>query len=315
MITVAGEALMDVLVDSSGILTALPGGAPFNVARTIARLGGKCQFLGKLSDDGFGDQLRAALGHTGVTLAVPQTTSLPTTLALADVDHTGSADYRFYLDGTAAGNLLPGDVPSGILESSDALSLGGLGIVLEPIASTLLDLITPGPTELTVVLDPNCRPHAIGDVNGYRDSIGAFLRRVDIVKVSVDDLRLLLPSTGPDEAARCLLALGPTAVLVTDGPAPVRVLTSRTQRLVPVPEVVVVDTIGAGDAFVAGFLAWWPDHQLGRKDVGDIAALEEATAAAVRVATAACTVQGADLPVDLEWPVGHATAAVGPSRG
>jgi fructokinase len=315
MITVAGEALMDVLVDGSGALTALPGGAPFNVARTIARLGGKCQFLGKLSDDAFGDQLRASLDRAGVTLAVPETTSAPTTLALARLDETASADYRFYLDGTAAANLLPGDVPASVLGSSDTLALGGLGIVIEPMASSLLELVARARPELTVVLDPNCRRGAIGDLAGYRDSVTAFLRRVDIVKVSVDDLELLCPGVGPRDGARSLLAAGPSGVLVTDGPAPVAVLTAQAERRVPVPEVNVVDTIGAGDAFLAAFLAWWPGHSLSRKDATDINALEEAASAAVPVAVAACTVRGAELPERFEWTVGGAAAAVGPSRG
>lgn len=315
MITVAGEALMDVLVDSSGALTALPGGAPFNVARTIARLGGKCQFLGKLSDDAFGDQLRASLHQAGVTLAVPQTTSAPTTLALAKLDETGSADYRFYLDGTATASLVPDDIPAGVFEFSDTLALGGLGLVIEPIASSLLELVARAGPELTVVLDPNCRPAAIGDLAAYRQSVAAFLKRVDIVKVSVDDLALLSPGVEPRDAARSLLAAGPSAVLVTDGPAPVAVLAGRAELLVPVPEVDVVDTIGAGDAFLAAFLVWWPGHSLRRNDVTDIHALEEATSAAIRVAVAACTVRGADLPERVEWAMGGAATAVGPSPG
>jgi fructokinase len=165
-----------------------------------------------------------------------------------------------------------------------------------------------------VVLDPNARPGAIRDLTGYRESVTACLRRVDIVKVSVDDLTLMFPRTAPRDAARNLLALGPSAVLVTDGPAPVTVFAAQAERLVPVPRVDVVDTIGAGDAFVGAFLAWWPAHSLTRADVSDLNALEEATAAAVRVAVAACTVQGADLPNGLD-PIVRATAAVSQSPG
>jgi fructokinase len=70
---------MDIVVGASGSVTALPGGGPFNVARTIARLGGECQFVGRLSDDAFGEQLRASLAQDGVRIAVRQATSAPTT--------------------------------------------------------------------------------------------------------------------------------------------------------------------------------------------------------------------------------------------
>ena len=119
MITVAGEALMDVLVEPSGKVTALPGGAPFNVARTIARLGADCQFLGRLSDDGFGRRLRMSLEQEHVRLAVARATSAPTTLAIAELDDSGSADYRFYLDGTAAAQMEPSDIPPDVWQSSD----------------------------------------------------------------------------------------------------------------------------------------------------------------------------------------------------
>jgi fructokinase len=145
MITIAGEALMDVVTDASGSVTAFPGGAPFNVARTIAQMGGVCQFVGRFSDDDFGRQLRSALEREGVAIPVREATSAPTTLAIAQVDDTGSADYRFYLEGTAAAQLRPGDIPPDLLAGSNALALGGLGILIEPTASTLLGLIRQAP--------------------------------------------------------------------------------------------------------------------------------------------------------------------------
>ena len=81
MITVAGEALIDLVIDASGSVTAVPGGAGFNVARMIARLGGDCQYLGKLSDDGFGEQLRTSLVQDGVRIGAPDPTPAPTTRA------------------------------------------------------------------------------------------------------------------------------------------------------------------------------------------------------------------------------------------
>jgi fructokinase len=301
MITVAGEALMDLLVDPSGSVTAVPGGAPFNVARTTARLGGNCRFLGRLSSDGFGQQLRRLLNQQHVQLAVPDATPAPTTLAVAQLDASGSADYRFYLDGTSAGQLEPGDIPGEVVESGGAFALGGLGILIEPIASSLRWLLRQMPARAMVLLDPNCRPRAVRSPASYRDTVTAFLARADVVKVSVDDLRFLCPRAGARPAARGLLEHGPAAVLVTDGPAPVIVHTACAERSVPVPEVTIADTVGAGDAFVAGFLTWWSGNGLGRQELGDAGRLAQATAAAVEVAAAACTAQGASLPAGFRW--------------
>ncbi|HTT31763.1 MAG TPA: carbohydrate kinase [Solirubrobacteraceae bacterium] len=301
MITVAGEALIDLVIDASGSVAPLPGGAPFNVARTIARLGGECQYVGRLSDDGFGQDLRSALEDVGVRLAVPDPTPAPTTLAVARIDALGSAEYKFYLDGTSASQLTPADVPAEILDGSEALALGGLGLLVEPTASSLTALIRERPPGATILLDPNCRPAAVTAPAAYRELIDTFIRQVDIVKVSTDDLRLLRPGEAWLLAARGLLELGPAAVLVTDGASPATVLTQSGERSVPVPVVEVVDTIGAGDAFVAGFLTWWTAHALNQHEAADPDALVRATNAAVEVAAADCTVHGANLPADFRW--------------
>jgi fructokinase len=301
MITVAGEALIDLVIDASGSVTPLAGGAPFNVARTIARLGGNCQYVGRLSDDAFGAALRSSLEEAGVTIAIPDPTPAPTTLAVARIDASRSAEYKFYLDGTSASQLTPADVPPEVLDGSEAITLGGLGLLVEPTASTLTALIQQRPPGAMILLDPNCRPAAVADAAAYRELIDTFIRQVDIVKVSTDDLRLLRPGEAWLPAARGLLKLGPAAVLVTDGPSPVTVLTELREGSIPVPETEVVDTIGAGDAFVAGFLTWWTAHALNQHEAANPDALVRATTAAVEVAAADCTVQGANLPADFRW--------------
>jgi fructokinase len=311
MITVAGEALIDLVIDASGAVTAVPGGAGLNAARTVARLGGDCQYLGKLSDDGFGDQLRSSLEEAGVRIAVPDPTPAPTTLAIARLDALGAAEYKFYLERTSAAELATADVPAEILDGSNAIALGGLALLIEPTASSLTALIHHRPPGATILLDPNCRPAAVADLPAYREMIDTVVRQVDVVKVSTDDLRLLRPADPPLRAAQGLLDLGPAAVLVTDGAAPATVFTESGERSIPVPVVEVVDTIGAGDAFVAGFLTWWTAHALNQHDAGDLDALLKAASAAIEVAAADCTVRGANLPADFRWSTKPGGSAVG----
>lgn len=296
MITVAGEALIDIVVGASGSMRAVPGGGPFNVARTIARLGGECQFLGTLSEDTFGQRLRSALGRDGVHVVVEEPTRAPTTVAIAQIDELGVPDYRFYVEGTAAAHLQAADVPADVLDASSALAVGGLGLVVEPIASTLRALVAARPPSLVTLLDPNCRPRAVRDPLAYRTRIDGFAKAVDVVKVSSEDLAMLRPGEELGAAARGMLALGPAAVLVTDGPSPVRIVTAAGERSVPVPPVQILDTVGAGDAFVAACLVGWGEAGLRREDLGDPDALAEVAGEAVRVAAAACTVSGANLP-------------------
>jgi fructokinase len=300
-ITVAGEALIDLIIAPNGAVSAHPGGAPFNVSRAVARLAGDCQFLGRTGDDAFGRRLRSTLEESGVTLLVPDPTRDPTTIAVAEVDAAGVAEYHFYLEGTSAGEVRPTDVSTDALADSSAIALGGLGLLMEPMAGTLKALLAGVDPAVMVLLDPNCRPQAIPPGTSFASVVAPFLDRADVIKVSTDDLRLIAPNVDPSATARHMLTLNPAAVLITDGPGSVSVVTAEGSQDVPVPAVDVVDTVGAGDAFVAGFLTWWVQEGGGREDLADPQRLIDATRAAVRVAAAACTVAGAELPPDFSW--------------
>lgn len=296
MIVVAGESLIDLIVGADGRVEAVPGGGPFNVARTIGRLGHAVAFLGRLSTDRFGSLLRAGLVAEGVHLGLAPTTDAPTLLAVAELDVAGAATYRFYVDGTAAPGLAVSDVPDGLPATTAALHIGTLGLVFEPIATTIEALVGAVRPEVLVVADPNCRPTAIRDPAGYRARLERLLGRVDVVKVSVDDLAWLDPGTDVIEAARRLMALGPAAVLVTDGPKPVRLLTQTGVIDLAVPAVRVIDTVGAGDAFGAGFLAAWIGSGRGRADLADSTAVAAATRFAIEVGALTTTRAGAEPP-------------------
>jgi fructokinase len=296
MIVVAGESLIDLILGADGRVEAVPGGGPYNVARTLGRLGQTVAFLGRLSTDRFGSILRAGLAAENVELSLAPLTDDPTLLAVVELDGGGAARYRFYVDGTAAPGLSAVDLPAALPATTTALHVGTLGLVFEPMAAAMESLVAGVASEVLVVADPNCRPTAIVDPSGYRARLWRVLRRVDIVKVSADDLAWLDPLAEPLEAARRLMDRGPAAVLVTDGPRPVRLVTAAAVLELAVPVVQVVDTVGAGDAFGAGFLAAWTADGHGRGDLANAEALASATRFAIQVGALTTTRAGAEPP-------------------
>ena len=296
MIIVAGESLIDLIVGADGRVEAIPGGGPYNVARTLGRLGQPVSFLGRLSTDRFGSILRAGLASENVDLSLAPTTDAPTLLAVVELDDGGAARYRFYVEGTAAPGLSAADLRGALPEATTALHVGTLGLVFEPMAATIEGLVAGAAPDVLVVADPNCRPTAIVDAVGYRARLGRILGRVDIVKVSVDDLAWLDPGAEPPDAARGLIHRGPAGVLVTDGGSPVRLVTPAGIIELPVPRVRIVDTVGAGDAFGAGFLAAWTNAGRGRSDLADATAVVDAARSAIELASRTTTWAGAEPP-------------------
>jgi fructokinase len=309
VIVVAGEALIDLVVGTGGQVDARPGGGPYNAARTLARLGAETTFLGRLADDGFGRLLRDRLTGEGVVLGVSESSGRPSTLAVAAVDHSGAASYSFYLDGTAAADLEYEALKKALPTDVAAVHVGTLGLVMEPVGAAIERLVlTDVPAGALVLLDPNCRPGAVTDHDGYRRRIGAIAHRADIVKASVEDLAYLYPGVAAGEAAGALLAAGSSLVLVTDGPRPARAFLRDAVLTEEVPGVTVVDTIGAGDAFGGGFLAWWTAHGLAQADLHRDTLVRKALQAAAAVAALTCARPGADPPALSElqsrswWP-------------
>ncbi len=294
MITVAGEALIDLIVDPAGHVDPRLGGGPFNVTRAVARLGQPAAFLGRLSGDRFGQLMRADLDRHGVLVALAAPAEAPTTLALVDVDPAGVPGYHFYLAGTSAAAIGPGEavLPAG----TTALHVGSLGLVMEPVGTSMEHLAAELPGDITVMLDPNCRPGAIASRQAYLDRLDRILRRVDMVKTSTEDLAYLFPGQDAAAAAVELGGKGPACVLVTDGAAPVRAYAGGHEIRAEVPAAPVVDTVGAGDAFGGAFLTWWTGNRLGRAALRDPEAVRGATQAAIYASVVTCTRRGAEPP-------------------
>lgn len=292
MITVVGEALIDLVIEPDGSVTAAPGGAPFNTARACGRLGADVAFVGALSDDRFGTILRARLVEDAVDVSSAPMVSVPTTLAAAEIDDRGAAKYRFYIDGTSVPSLVsvPPPVDGGVLFT------GGLALLLEPMATTVEAMLADTAQSVAVVIDVNCRPLVVADRQAYVDRVWRVVEHAHVVKVSDDDLGYLAPGADALEAARELLERGPSSVLLTRGGSGVDVLTAAGERFVAVEPVDVVDTIGAGDTFGGALMAWLVVNGVGADRVGDPELMQRAARAASVAAGVACTRRGADPP-------------------
>lgn len=259
MILCCGEALIDMIptATTAGGEGFVPhaGGAIFNTAVALGRLGVNAGFLSGLSHDLFGVQLAEHLSESNVDTSLAIRSDLPTTLAFVRLSN-GQASYTFYDENTAGRSLTPEQLPT-LPDSIEALYFGGISLISEPCADFYAALAVRESSERTVMLDPNIRPGFIKDETGYRQRLQRMIEVADIVKVSDEDLDWILP--GNEEAATKaanLLSKGPRLVVVTLGSAgAVAYMAGNEHVTVPAPATVVVDTVGAGDTFNAGFLA------------------------------------------------------------
>jgi fructokinase len=297
LIVVCGEALIDIIRSDDGTLVPNPGGGPFNTARALARLGVSTSFLGHLSNDAFGRALGDRLAGDGVDLSLTSFGPEPTTLALAQVDGDGLAAYQFLIDRTSAPNLTPAMVPAELAPEIHALHIGTLGLVLEPMATTLTELALRECRRRLVMVDPNIRPALIGADGAYRERLDSLMGQSTIVKASDSDLAWLFPDLGPEEAARRILAQGSRLVVVTLGEDGAIGVGAGVRVQVDAPPVEVVDTIGAGDEFGAALLAWLQDHGALSVDLSlDATELSSALGFACQAASLMCARAGADPP-------------------
>jgi fructokinase len=301
-ILVAGEALYDLVADASGGVTGHPGGGPFNTARVIGRLRRPVAYLGRLSSDRLGATHEELLAADGVDLDCVTRTTDPTTLALASLDATGAASWSFYATGTAAAGLEPDDALAALPSQVVALHVGTLALALEPTATAMEAVVERLAGEALIVVDPNIRTDVIDDPAAYRARLERVLANSDLVKVSEEDLAWLDPGRSRLDAARALLDLGPRAVLLTRGSDGATAITRDAATPIdPVPTA-VVDTIGAGDAFGGGFLAWWTSHGLGRDALARHDLVVEGARFAAIVAARTVARAGASPPqLPAEW--------------
>lgn len=235
-VLVVGEALVDVMVAPDGTRTERPGGSPANVAVGLARLGHHVTLLTALGDDEHGRLIRRHLDSSGVEVIASPIAR--TSTATATIDREGKASYVFEIDWKLD------DLP----EPRDAwLHIGSLGSVLPPGADAVLELARAA---ARLSFDPNCRP-SFTDLT----RVDELIRLSHTVKLSDEDVASLRPDQPAGEVAAGWLRSGPELVVLTKGADGATAFTREGVVEAPAADgAAVVDTVGAGDAFMAGLL-------------------------------------------------------------
>jgi fructokinase len=307
VVAVLGECVADAFTapgaPSGGPLglEVWPGGGPANTAVTLARLGTPTLFVGRLSSDPFGRMFRARLTAAGADLGRCPDAAEPSTLAVADLDAEGRASYTFHAEGTADWQWtraeLAAALPATPAAAPACLHTGSLALVRAPGAALVEELLAAHRPHTAISVDPNVRT-ALASPEFYRERLPGWCAAADLLRLSDDDLAVLLPGARPEEACERLHALGARLVVITLGARGSLASFDGHRVTVPAAPANVVDTVGAGDAFMGGLLHHLHTAGLLAPRLPGLTAaqLPAALRTASRVAAATCEQRGAEPP-------------------
>ena len=297
MILSCGEALIDMLprVTTLGEPAFSPyaGGAVFNTAIALGRLGAPSAFFSGISTDMLGEILTDTLTASKVDTGLCARSNRPTTVAFVKLVN-GQATYAFYDENTAGGLLSQSDLPA-LPAAVTTIFFGGISLVNDPAASTYEALQTREAAARVIMIDPNIRLGFIaGKETAYRARIERMIARSDIVKLSDEDLHWFSGAGDLATLAQAIRAKGPKVVFVTEGAKGAWAFTDRDARFVASKKVTVADTVGAGDTFNAGVLTALNElGALTKSRVANLTAAELDTALELGARAAAVTVSRA----------------------
>ena len=267
-VATAGEALIDFIAHADGRFEPCLGGAVYNLTRALARQGVGTLYLNPLSRDRFGRQLAAMLAQDGAQLAVPEPVLQVTSLAVVNVNEQGHPDYAFYREGVADRATTASALTQACHELED-LSLvctGALALSPDDADIYLPWLAAQRQAGRTVVIDANLRPSVMPNLAQYRRHVLTALQYADVIKASDEDLAVLnLPGAGALAQAQHALQSSRASVLALTLGAQGAALLTRHGQVFQAQEaapVAVVDTVGAGDCFLAGLVAAMLAHKL-----------------------------------------------------
>jgi fructokinase len=258
VLTVIGEALVDVLSGGMSAPQSYVGGSPMNVAVGLARLGHPVTFVGRYGDDEYGRMIHEHLRGNSVQEVLPPD-GHPTSTAHGVLDPVGAATYDFDLVWDLAGF---GAVAGRALDDAQLLHTGSIATILEPGASTVLEAVRRARPHATITFDPNVRPSFVEDHAEAVAQVERFVELSDVVRASDSDLEWLYPGRSVEETAKQWLALGPAMVIATYGSRGPWGLVAGGPAKAAAPVVDVADSVGAGDSFMAALVSALVDREL-----------------------------------------------------
>lgn len=298
MIVTCGEAIVDLLpeeLDGALIYRPVLGGSLYNVAVGIARLGGAAGFLWELSSDDLGRALLANLAAVGVDTSAVRVTDRPSPVAVVDLSGE-EPRYAIADPGRVMEDTVPPDPPAG----TTCLHIGSAVLAREPVSSAIAAVAARAPL---VSIDYNVRPPSVPDWAGYRERLRALSEGAGVVKASTADLAWLEVGE-PAAFMRGLVAEhGAALAILTAAERGAHAWTRAGEAFAPTRATRIVDTVGAGDAFMCGALTHLQRHH-GMTHAAlaalDGAALDAALETAQRAAALVCGCKGAVMPTEAE---------------
>lgn len=245
-----GEGLID-FTQQGEAFTPHPGGSPYNIAIALGRLGSSVEFCSQLSRDMFGKRLYHYLqsNHVGVQNVV--FSDAPTTLAFVSTPDNAEPEYAFYSRGAADVELAdPVKIPT---TQASIHHFGSISLMQEPCGSYWEKYLSS--VNGWVSFDPNIRPSLIADREIYLQRFYNILSHSDLLRLSIVDLEWLTPELTIEDFISKIFNSGVKVVALTSGSDGAWVYTKNFSLHQPAVDIKVIDTIGAGDTFMAGFLS------------------------------------------------------------
>ncbi|MGR3434099.1 MAG: PfkB family carbohydrate kinase [Shimia sp.] len=297
MLVVGGENLIDFVQEDDGrsppAYVAHPGGGPYNVAMAAALQGAPTTYVSPISTDTLGDLLADKLAASGATLAGGRVAA-PTTLAVVSLD-AGQARYAFHRTGTAERRVTAEGLRAATPAGATLFCTGTLALAAAPDAGVWEDHHAALSARIATALDPNVRADLIPDRGAYMARMERMLAVTDILKLSDEDLAWLYPGRALDEAFAHVRGLSRARIAVlTKGAEGALVAAGDDLRAVPAhPVPDLIDTVGAGDTFMATLLRQamedgaGPGYAPGAERAAAMVALS-AKAAAINCGRAGC---------------------------